>query len=31
MALLEDWLTREEPIQVTFALPPPPLFNSVRW
>jgi len=31
MALLEDWLTRGEPIQVTFALPPPPLFNSVRW
>lgn len=31
VALLEHWLTQGEPIQVTFALPPSPLFNSVRW
>jgi hypothetical protein len=30
IALLEDWLTRGDPIRVAFALPPPPLFNSVR-
>jgi hypothetical protein len=29
IALLEDWLTRGDPIRVAFALPPP-LLNSVR-
>jgi hypothetical protein len=30
LALLEDWLTQGDPIQVAFALPPHPLFNCVR-
>jgi len=30
ITLLEDWLTQDQPIQVAFALPPPPLLNSVR-
>lgn len=30
MALLDDWMTQEEPIEVTFVLSSPSLFNSVR-
>jgi len=30
MALMEEWLTQGDPLEVAFALPPPPLFNSVR-
>jgi hypothetical protein len=30
MALLEEWLTQGDPIEVAFSVPPPPLLNSVR-
>jgi len=30
MTLLEDLLTRGDPIEVAFSVPPPPLLNSVR-
>jgi hypothetical protein len=30
MALLEEWLTQGDPIDVAFSVPPPPLLNSVR-